>query len=84
MYVALCPLLLLLLLQAAPLLLISAAAAVGCHAAAPSAAAALAAPLQGLPLAAPRLLLLLLQIMGRTIVCSGVLPSPGLELMTAP
>ena len=35
--------------------------------------AALAAPMQGLPLAA--LLLLLLQILGRTIDCSTVLPS---------
>ena len=39
---------------------------------------------QGLPLAAPLLLqLLLLQNLGRTIVCSGVLPSPRLELTTA-
>ena len=40
--------------------------------------AALAAPLQGLPLAAPLLLLLLLllQILGRTIVCIAVLPCP--------
>ena len=49
--------------------------------------AALAAPLQGQPLAAPlQLLLLLLQIQGRTIVCSNVLPLPGLglELATSP
>ena len=62
---------------AAPLLI--AAAAVGCLAA-PSAGAALAAPLQGLPLAAP---LLLLQILGRKMVRSTVLPSPRLELVTA-
>ncbi len=30
------------------------------------------------------LLLLLLQDLGRTIVCSAVLPSPGLELTTTP
>ena len=42
---------------------------------------ALAAPLLGLPLVAP---LLLRRILGRTIVCSTVLPSPGLELTTAP
>ena len=48
--------------------------------------AALAAPLQGLPLAAPLLqqLLLLLRIMGRTIVCSAILPSPGLKVVTTP
>ena len=40
--------------------------------------AALAAPLQGMPLAAP----LLLWIMGRTIVCSAVLPLPRLKLAT--
>ena len=47
--------------------------------------AALAALLQGLPLAAPLLLqLLLLQILRRTIVCSAILPSPGLKLMISP
>ena len=55
---------------------LTAAASVGCL-------AALAALLQGLPQAMPLLQqLLLLQILGRTIVCSAVLPSPGLELMT--
>ena len=47
--------------------------------------ATLAALLQGLPLAAPLLLqLLLLQILRRTIVCSAILPSPGLKLMISP
>ena len=45
--------------------------------------AALAALLQELHLAAP-LQLLLLQIQSRTIVCSAVLPSPGLKLATSP
>ena len=44
--------------------------------------AALAAPVQGLPLAAP--LLLLLRILGRTIVCIANLALPGLELATTP
>ena len=42
--------------------------------------AALAAPLQGLPQAAP----LQLQILGRTIVCSAILPLTGLEHFTTP
>ena len=49
--------------------------------------AALAAPVQGLPLAAPLLLLLLLlllRILGRTIVCIANLALPGLELATTP
>ena len=85
--------LLLLLLQAAPTfvsaqLLIAAADLVICCCCSrlPSCSfccrlrAALAAPLQGLPLAA----LLLLQILGRTIVCSSLLPLPWLELENAP
>ena len=57
------------------------AAAVGCHLLL-LLQAALAAPLQGLPLAAP--LQLLLPIQGWTIVCRAVLPLPGLELTTSP
>ena len=92
-------LLLLLLLQAAPLsscsaptvqitavaaaLLCSADAAVGCQAAAPSAAGCSSCSAAR---AAPSCSTLLLRIMGSTftIVCSAVLPLPGLELATAP
>ena len=57
----------------------------GCQAAAPSAAGCISVPLQGLPLAAPLLLqLLLLRIQGRTIVCRNILLSPGLKLVTTP
>ena len=78
--------LLLLLPLLLPLIAVTAAAAVGCLAA-PSAAGCItvAAPLRGLPLATPLLLLLLLlQNHGRTIVCSAFLPSPGLKLVITP
>ena len=76
-------LLLMLLLQAAPLSTVAATLLIAADA--PSAAGCTkCSALQGLPLAAPLLLQLLLQIQDRAIEYSAVLPSPRLELATAP
>ena len=66
------------------LLLIAAASALSCQVAAPSAGGCSSSSCSAARTAPTVVALLLLQILGKTIVCSTILPSHGLELETVP